>query len=200
MGSTGATPLLALSQFMPDDKPSWQGDYNADMRKIEASMAGEANLNANMRVNFIGNGGQGYLEANPTGNNFAMGNGWFNFMAAGKDALSNTGSLYAYEMIARKTGSSSSRTIKKNIETITSEQAEKVLALRPVSFDYKSNGEPSVGFIAQEMEEYFPELVSQRDKEDPDTYSINYAALVAPIVALCQKMQREIDELKAEKK
>lgn len=40
MGSTNKTPELALSQFVATDKPTWLGDYNSDMRKIETSFGG----------------------------------------------------------------------------------------------------------------------------------------------------------------
>ena len=40
MSSTNKTPHYNLSQFgdSPDDKPSWRGDYTADMGKIDAQM------------------------------------------------------------------------------------------------------------------------------------------------------------------
>lgn len=40
MSSTNKTPHYNLSQFgdSPDDKPSWRGDYTADMSKIDAQM------------------------------------------------------------------------------------------------------------------------------------------------------------------
>ena len=36
MGSTNKTDNLKLSQFIDDDKPTFRGDYNSDMAKIEA--------------------------------------------------------------------------------------------------------------------------------------------------------------------
>lgn len=35
MASSNKTPHYNLSQFAPTDKPAWQGDYNADMKKID---------------------------------------------------------------------------------------------------------------------------------------------------------------------
>ena len=35
MASSNKTPHYGLSQFAPTDKPAWQGDYNADMKKID---------------------------------------------------------------------------------------------------------------------------------------------------------------------
>jgi hypothetical protein len=40
MSSINKTPHYNLSQFgdSPDDKPSWRGDYTADMSKIDSQM------------------------------------------------------------------------------------------------------------------------------------------------------------------
>lgn len=37
MASSASTPQLHLSQFNPDDRPSWIDDYNKDMRIIDAA-------------------------------------------------------------------------------------------------------------------------------------------------------------------
>lgn len=40
MSSTNKTPNYNLSQFADSDKPSWRGDYNADMSKIDTGIKG----------------------------------------------------------------------------------------------------------------------------------------------------------------
>ena len=40
MSSTNKTPQYNLSQFVDSDKPSWRGDYNADMSKIDTGIKG----------------------------------------------------------------------------------------------------------------------------------------------------------------
>lgn len=35
MGASNHTAKIRLSQFVGDDKPTWLGDYNDDMRKID---------------------------------------------------------------------------------------------------------------------------------------------------------------------
>lgn len=40
MSSTNKTPNYNLSQFIDSDKPSWRGDYNSDMSKIDTSIKG----------------------------------------------------------------------------------------------------------------------------------------------------------------
>lgn len=39
MASTNHTPNYELSQFLPKDLPTWLGDYNGDMDKIDTAMA-----------------------------------------------------------------------------------------------------------------------------------------------------------------
>jgi lysophospholipase L1-like esterase len=40
MSATNHTTNYDLSQFIDEDKPTWRGDYNADMAKIDAAIAG----------------------------------------------------------------------------------------------------------------------------------------------------------------
>lgn len=42
MSSTNKTPNYNLSQFTADDKPTWLGDYNSDMQKIDTQMKANA--------------------------------------------------------------------------------------------------------------------------------------------------------------
>lgn len=42
MTATNHTANYNLSQFKPTDRPTWQGDYNEDMEKIDAAIHGIA--------------------------------------------------------------------------------------------------------------------------------------------------------------
>lgn len=44
MGATNRTFRTRLSQFVGSDKPTWQGDYNSDMKKIDDEFVSQANL------------------------------------------------------------------------------------------------------------------------------------------------------------
>jgi len=73
------------------------------------------------------------------------------------------------------------------------------MKLRPTQFTFKSDMHKNIhyGFIAQEFEEHFPELVvSKIDKHVANLKAINYLELVPLLVYQIQKMQKEIDELK----
>ena len=52
--------------------------------------------------------------------------------------------------------------IKTNVETLES-PLDKISKLRGVTYNLKSNNEPSIGMIAEEVNEVFPELVDRDD-------------------------------------
>ncbi|MEK7522858.1 MAG: tail fiber domain-containing protein, partial [Patescibacteria group bacterium] len=68
-----------------------------------------------------------------------------------------TGTVYSNAGSLTNTNPSDIR-LKKNILNIN-DTLSKILNLRPVTFNWKSNEEPSIGFIAEEVEPIFPELV-----------------------------------------
>jgi hypothetical protein len=98
----------------------------------------------------------------------------------------------------------SSRKIKKNIEDISQEEADKILLLRPVKFDYKrssKNDQEETGFIAEEVYEIYPNLtVPEEGEEGSSTFNpmgLKYEEIIPYLVKVCQRQQNEIDELKA---
>lgn len=96
--------------------------------------------------------------------------------------------------------------IKENVRPIT-DSLNKILALRPCHFEYKTNlGKTKTGFIAQEFEQVLPghvieSPVSEEHKEfipeeDATMKSID-ADLIPYLVKAIQELKAEIDELKA---
>jgi hypothetical protein len=85
--------------------------------------------------------------------------------------------------------------IKDDVSEITKDKSENILELKPVQFIYKSDATRQMhfGFLAQEVEVLFPELVSDIS---PDYKAVNYIELIPLMVAKMKKMQEEIDELK----
>lgn len=65
--------------------------------------------------------------------------------------------------------------------------------IKPVT--YKKDGKDSIGFIAQEVREVYPELVIEDNTEDK-YLSVNYAQYVAVLQAQIIDLKKEIDELK----
>jgi hypothetical protein len=89
---------------------------------------------------------------------------------------------------------SSDASLKKDIRTAPG--LELVQKLRGVTFDWKKDGAPSAGVIAQEVESVMPSAVHT----DPKTglKSVEYDQLVAPLIEAIKEQQAEIDSLKHE--
>jgi hypothetical protein len=91
--------------------------------------------------------------------------------------------------------SSSDIRLKDNIETIDN-ALEKIENCRGVSYVKKASGEKEIGFIAQELEEIFPEFVITGN----DGYkSVAYGNMTAVLVQCIKELKKEIDDLKANK-
>ncbi|MDD2823554.1 MAG: MerR family transcriptional regulator [Candidatus Daviesbacteria bacterium] len=79
--------------------------------------------------------------------------------------------------------------LKENVASISG-ALDKVLALNGVSFDWISNGQKSLGFVAQEVEGILPEVVST----GIDGYkSINYSAITPIIIEALKELNTNID-------
>jgi len=83
--------------------------------------------------------------------------------------------------------------VKKNIVDLDS-SLDKILALRPVEFDYKTDGKHDVGFIAQKYAETFPDQVRAGDD---GMLSINQN-LVPYLVKAIQELHSMITQLQTQ--
>lgn len=100
----------------------------------------------------------------------------------------------------------SSKYAKDNVEDITDEEADKVLKLRTVTFDYKNGDKDQVGFIAEEVLKILPNCVFLPDDyvEDPDAPltklpSIDYSKFVPYLVKEIQILNDRITKLEENK-
>jgi len=90
------------------------------------------------------------------------------------------------------TTAASDRRLKENIQVINSEETlNKILQLKPSSFDWKSNSTHDIGLIAQEVEEIFPELVFTNSVDG--FKGINYSRLPALLISATQELYSKID-------
>jgi hypothetical protein len=89
----------------------------------------------------------------------------------------------------------SSRRWKTNIEPIDG-ALDKVQRLRGVSFDWKENGQPDLGLIAEEVGEVIPEVVAF-EENGKDAKSVDYARLVAVLIEAMKEQQKEIEQQNA---
>jgi len=90
----------------------------------------------------------------------------------------------------------SSRKVKENIKPI--EDAKKILDLNAVSFDYKNKeqGTNKRGFIAEDVAEVLPNLVTPETEETPAT--LDYIGMIPYLQDVLKAQAAEIKELKAE--
>ena len=95
--------------------------------------------------------------------------------------------------------------LKDNIVEISSELTESIINLKPVQYTYKADKaikeedkKIHYGFIDQELEKVFPELVVVKpDTSNSDQIkAINYLEIIPLLVGKLQKMQTQIDNLK----
>jgi hypothetical protein len=93
-------------------------------------------------------------------------------------------------------GSWSDRRLKENITDLPSQLAN-ITALRPVEFDYieSEGGGHQLGFIAQEVEEIYPDLVGER-QDGMKTLS-GMGKMEARLIKAIQEQQTLIETLEA---
>jgi hypothetical protein len=120
-------------------------------------------------------------------------------------AVSNTGSTSTLNVSSTKlyfnpnTGILSATTFnslsdenqKENVVTVTN-ALDTVKQLRGVRFDWKENGKPSLGVIAQELEKVLPELVLNSNGQK----TVNYSGIIAVLIEAVKQQQEEIEKLK----
>lgn len=63
--------------------------------------------------------------------------------------------------------------------------------LEGVRFVWKSDNKPSVGVIAQQIEEYIPELVHTSEYK-----TVNYNGLIGVLIEAVKELKKEVEELK----
>ena len=112
-------------------------------------------------------------------NNASSGNGQINGNGSGSAAF----------------GSYSDIRLKENISNLPL-QLDNICALRPVEFDYKTGGH-QIGFIAQEMQEIYPDAVGIA-ADDMLTIT-GWSKTEARLVKAIQELKAEVDALKAGK-
>ncbi len=93
----------------------------------------------------------------------------------------------------------SDKRLKKDIQT-TGRVLDRVSLLQPVYYRYRHEGSDakrSIGFLAQEVEALFPELVIQTPAADGQTYlAVNYAGFSVLAIKAIQEQQAEIQALR----
>ena len=126
--------------------------------------------------------------------------------------LHRLGDLYVRsDVVAYSTVITSDERLKKNIENIDDNILDKLMKLRPVTFEWKDEtkrGDERVsGLIAQEVEDIFPELISEspnlgdgaNEEEDKTQYKhVRYNELIPYLTKGMQQQQKIIDNQQKE--
>ena len=114
---------------------------------------------------------------------------WFGRAGANKGdiSVSSTGTTY---------NTTSDIRLKQDIEPLVA--TDKLMAMNPVSYSWKADpdGQRSMGFIAQEMQEVMPEAVSTGDDEDA-MMSMDYGRITPILVSALQDAHRKIEQLES---
>ena len=85
--------------------------------------------------------------------------------------------------------STSDARLKTNVQLID-DPLEKVLQIKGVSFNWIENNKPSMGVIANDIEEVLPELVT-----DTNPKTVNYNGLIGLLIEVVKEQQTQIDSL-----
>ena len=65
--------------------------------------------------------------------------------------------------------------------------------LQPVEFDWKTNKKHDMGFVADSVEQVYPDLVSRNIKGEVE--GMNYSKMVSALVKSIQEQQTQIEHL-----
>ena len=98
--------------------------------------------------------------------------------------------------VAWQTGSD--RKLKDNITPLENDTLNKVLQLNPVRFTLKDDAEKKekIGFIAQEVEEVFPEYVMVSvDNDGEETRYLDYSQMVSILCKAIQELTKKVEML-----
>jgi hypothetical protein len=95
--------------------------------------------------------------------------------------------------------SSSNRRLKTDITALNEDILKRTLQLEPVSYRFISNpqSEPTIGFIAEDVQPLFPELVEVTG-ENGENLGVNYAAFSVVAIKAIQQQQKQLEALQTE--
>lgn len=160
----------------------YNGSNNEYMSLHNNGKGGEITINNASRM-------VAYLGAGST-----SGDGVFFFKnSSGADKIygqGQTGQLTCVSLVQ-----TSSRKVKENIKPLTDEEARKILELEAVSFDYKNKdeGTDKRGFIAEDVAEILPNLVTPEQGERPAT--LDYIEMIPYLQAIIKQQELRIKAL-----
>ena len=121
-----------------------------------------------------------WVEASPSVNPFSYNSGTDTYTLPGN--LTEQGDI----------DTTSDINLKENVQTLTG-SLDKIANMRGVEFIWKESGKPSIGLIAQEVDDVFPELVGQTDGH----LTVQYANMVAVLIEAVKELTERVKELES---
>jgi len=107
------------------------------------------------------------------------------------------GSGTTYDVMANSNGDltrvSSSKRYKKNIRELQS-HLDKILDLKPVSFEWKTTSGQDIGLIAEDVHELIPELVGYDKEGRPD--AVRYELVSLYLLEAMKELKAKNEELR----
>jgi hypothetical protein len=85
--------------------------------------------------------------------------------------------------------------IKQNVTSLDQESISNITNLRPVLYKNIITNTQDIGFIAHELQKYYPSLVIG-EKDSAEYQTVNYVGLIPILVKAFQEQDREIQDLK----
>ena len=96
-----------------------------------------------------------------------------------------TGEVEAYD--------TSDKRLKTNIKPLNNDWVrDSLMRLNTIRYDHVQKGREEIGVIAQEVEQYFPEMVKENDE---GFLMVQYSRLVVPLLNLVQSQEKRITQL-----
>jgi hypothetical protein len=130
---------------------------------------------------------------------------FYRFNGTAEFAFTYNGVFHADDDIIAFSTTTSDARYKDNVSTIEN-ALEKVQKIRGVEFDWNATsrkGEHDIGFIAQEIEQVIPEVVSEQEMlvgefegKDEKAKTVAYGQVTALLVEAIKEQQKEIEQLK----
>ena len=212
----------ASSFYITDDIPvtyiysphTYLGSASGDQIHLRGNMldgngwsisgAGSINANGSLNIGAITSNGtlihSGELVHTGGVNKYAS---FYNFESF--DIVADYGYFYGYDFefisdvwVNGSFTEYSDKKLKENIKPLKLNATEKINSLKPVEFKFKEKEGKHLGFIAQDVQEIIPELVSSKtNKEGEEILGIKTLELIPYLVKAIQEQQEKIEELEA---
>ena len=89
----------------------------------------------------------------------------------------------------------SSQRYKTNVTDLSREKMEAIYNLQPVEFDFIEGGKHAIGLIAEQVDEYIPEVVIRNPNDESIIEGLDYQHLVSPLIAIIKEQRAQIQDL-----